>query len=190
MLLLSGLATVLLVQQVFAAWAAHLVISPASLARDPKVVAESSRAAQAAQIARGVTVRPAPEGRVSIVFKAAEDKGETGKGYFLMVSKKRLPASALELRSALRSTNNRSYTRASVGKIVPEGFDEVRPLQPIQSNGESVIEIVLDRETASRSYVVWDFRSIYEKGALIMDGGLWLTYDLPAFVDASLKLGR
>ena len=184
-LLLLCLATMLLGQQVFAAWAAHLIISPASLVRDPKGAAGDRFIAEAAQLARGVTVRPAGKGRVSIVLRATEDKGEMGKGYYLMVSKKRLAPDALQLRSALGSTNRLILSGGGgTRKTVPEGFVEVRPLQPFRRNGDSVVEVVLDREVALRSYVVWDFRAFYEQpGAIIMDGGLWLTYDLPAFVE-------
>jgi hypothetical protein len=176
----------LLCQQVFAMWAAHLVISPASLAPGAQEPKGGRFTAEAAKLARGVTVQPAADGRVCIVLKGSEQQGETGKAYYLMVSKKRLPSDALQLRSALRSTHQGFEGRGGgKRKTTPEGFAEVRPLQPVQRNGESMIEVVLDRATALRSYVVWDFRAIYEKGAMITDGGLWLTYDLPAFVEGA-----
>ena len=56
-----------------------------------------------------------------------------------------------------------------------------------QRNVTNIIEVVIEREKAMRSYIVWDFTAIYERGAVVRDGGLWLTYDIPAFVEARDK---
>ncbi len=189
--LLTCLFAVLSGQQAFAVWAQHLIVSPASLVRDSKSAEGDYWAEKAAALARGVTVRPHARGKVIIVLGAGTDHSEeTGKGYYLIVSKQRLAQKDLNLRSAFSSPDRMPFGADNTGSsnAVPEGFVEVHPLKPLQRSGESVIEVVLDREVALRSYVVWDFHEIYAPRAtpmIILDGGLWLTYDLPAFVEAA-----
>lgn len=187
--LLLWLSVAVLCQRAFAQWAAHLVVSPPSVEREPKAGAGYRFSAEAAHLARRVAVSTAADGRVTFAIEPAADPVETGKKYYLVVSKKRLPANALELRRVLQSSNAlaRQDGRAIMRKGKVEGFDEVRPLQPIDRNGTSVIEVVVDRDQALRSYLVWDHEGIYERGAMVMDGGIWLTYDIPAFVEASQK---
>ena len=49
------------------------------------------------------------------------------------------------------------------------------------------VEVFLElkREVAMRSYLVYDFKPW--GGAMVMDGGLWITYDLASYVKAALE---
>jgi hypothetical protein len=67
---------------------------------------------------------------------------------------------------------------------IPPGIVKVLPLRPIQRKGKDLIELVLDRETALRSYVVWYYEGIFEGDVHIYDGDGTRTYDIPAFVEA------
>jgi hypothetical protein len=187
-LLLFCLGVVMLSERAFAPWAAHLVISPASVMAAPKDAADARFTAEAAAFARGVTVFAIPKERVTVAIEAEADEGTMGRGYFLVVSKKRLAGDALELRQVLASVSDNA--RARRPNRVAEGFDEVRPLQPIHWKGKTVVAVILEREKALRSYVVWDYKVIYEHGGVLADGGLWLTYDIPAFLEASEKAKR
>ncbi len=55
-------------------------------------------------------------------------------------------------------------------------IEEIRLLPPSDESG--VVELTLEPGVAARAYITWDF----ENGHMVMDGGLWLTYDIPAFV--------
>jgi len=182
---LTLLLSVLVSHQAFAAWAAHLVVSPASLGSAPKTGASAAFATQAAELARGVTVQPAAKDRLHITLKGTEETKTVGKNFFLIVSKRRLASDALELSTVLGATDGliSEGGKLKLRKSIPEGFVEVRPLDPTERNGENIIGVELDRETALRSYIVYDHQSVYETGLFPMDGGLCLTYDLPAFVE-------
>lgn len=191
-LLLAGLVACGLGPTLLAAWAAHLVISPASKAAK----ADDRFAREAAELARAVSVTPISKAQVLVTIKEPTDEGPSGKGYFLVVCKKRLAADALELRSVLsgwKHANERRIPAVAAAleqrgledPIAAKGVTEVRPLSVVTRGGERRVEVVLDRAHALRSYIVWDFRVFYEKTAAVMDGGLWVTYDVPAFVEAA-----
>jgi hypothetical protein len=187
-LLLFCLGLVMLSQRAFAPWAAHLVISPASLLPPPKDSPEARFHAKAAAFARGVTAFALPKGFVTVAIEAEADEGKMGRDYYLIVSKKRLAGDALDLREALGSVNEN--VPQDWRDRFSKDFEVVRPLQRMQWKGKTVVAFILEREKALRSYVVWDYKMIYQDGGMLLDGGFWLTYDVPAFVEASEKPER
>ena len=105
------------------------------------------------------------------------EKASDPKGYFLVTATERQPADALNFRKPMINWASTRYH--------PEGFELIRPLEAHESEAGTGIFINLEKETALRSYIVYDFKPW--GGALIMDGGLWITYDLPSFVDELSK---
>ncbi len=187
----------LLTPQLFAPWAAHLVITPAAKITPAGAAKPRDRHAEtAAELARAVSVAPGPGGQITITIDNAKDGGPNGKGYYLVLCKKRRAGDELDLRPVLQSWKRRNSSDPAVNAAVTKalakaamgdslaGIVEVRPLQPVQRNGSSIVEVALDRNAAMTSYFTWDFKVIYDRGAMIMDGGLWVTYDLPVFIEA------
>lgn len=66
-------------------------------------------------------------------------------------------------------------------------IQNIQPIDPDDGNSDDWIEVRLELDIGIRSYVVWDYTDIYEKGAVIMDGGPWTTYDIPSYIEAVLK---
>lgn len=56
-------------------------------------------------------------------------------------------------------------------------------LQHLEVSKDGRIFFELPADKAPRVYVIWDFAAIIEHGAMLMDGGLYLTIDIPAYVD-------
>lgn len=57
----------------------------------------------------------------------------------------------------------------------------IERLDAHESDAGTGIFINLETETALRSYIVFDHGPW--GGAVVMDGGFWITFDLPSFVD-------
>jgi hypothetical protein len=170
----------------FAAWAKHAVVNP-------ETVAEYEPYAPSVSII--------PKSQVRIALPQSSHQGDTNKGYFLIICTNRLLTEDLDLRSALQIWKYYSLIRTNAENTnvwIREHYDrlritELRHVDPIveirpipaeeYAKPDEPIEILLDIDIAKRSYVAWDFMFIYEQGGCVMDGGLWLTYDIPAFVE-------
>lgn len=178
-----------LVPHSFAFWAEHLVIAPESANLD-RINTFSGFREEAARRAQGVTVseRTNTQVRISLELLGAS-RLDSDKAYYLVTMKKRLSNDALDLRSILANRSlHRSFAQLQPNWPVnrtahPDPVAELRRLRPSTQGGTNNIEVVLEQDRALRSYIIWDFPCICESGALVMDGGLWITYDLPAFVE-------
>lgn len=178
------LVVLALTQEGFAPWAAHRVISPVSSPSELKPGPVSRFDYGSGSLARAVSVSDAGESRLKISVALDRDPRESSKGYYIVIGKTRFPTNGLDFRPVLESWRKKSFTQKEPTKV-----EEIRPLQPSAKGGTNVVEIVLERKEAMKSYIVWDFKILYESDGYvqIMDGGLWLTYDLPAFVEAYEK---
>ena len=174
-----------LTDNAFAMWAKHAVVAPAT------VEAYESYAPLVSRLSSS---------KVRIVLPKSSEPGEWAKGYFLIVCTNRLSTEELNLRFALGQwkqddkirafmTNANDALRAQFNQNKNRyyNFDSIVEIRPITADEYALpdesIEIVLDLDIAKKSYVVWDFIFIYGHGSAVMDGGLWLTYDIPAFID-------
>lgn len=117
------------------------------------------------------------------------------QGYFLITAKKRLARNELEFRMSMsrwkshsesveKGLDYRSRTEARWREFYADvdRFEEMRLLKRESREGAWGAFVELDRETALRSYIFYDF--LPWGGSGIRDGGLWLTYDLPSLVEA------
>jgi len=154
-------------------WAQHLVVSPSDI---------NSNTMAYRRLALGVFVCQTATSQIKItiadVYGGYGDPGGSGKAYFLVTTKKRLPGNQLDLR---RLVGIWTWPWSK------QGIKKIRHLRPSEKNGIYEIEIVLAPSTAMRSYVVWDFTVIMERRGSVFDGGEWITYDIPAFVEASQR---
>ena len=132
------------------------------------------------------------------------------KGFFLITAKEPLPEEELEFRLVMMSWKNEQELRERYKQMVKQGMAETEEelIQKYFSNAvqpdslvakiehiqtiEFVVEeevqrsvIPLPLDVAQRSYLVYDFKPW--GGALVRDGGLWATYDLPSYVKAYLE---
>ena len=125
--------------------------------------------------------------------------GSPQKGYFLITTTIRRGQDALDFRTALSSwkrhlAGKELHEKAKQQgitlppKYVPkslEGIESISRIQPSIVDGHHAIAVQLTPEIAMRSYIAYDFIFLYESGGAVMDGGLWLTYDLPALTEAA-----
>ncbi len=166
----------------FAVWARHDVVT-----------AET----EGVQLPFRLKLSDAEPGKVELYFPLTKQARKDHKGYFLIIAKKALPADQLEFRSEMLAWDSLSKLRNMEGyeQLAPELkagshgklalLEEVRPLPVQKKDGAYEIFLMLDLEVARRSYIVYDFKPW--GGGMVLDGGLWLTYDLPSFVDALEK---
>ncbi|GEM_PF-2863209 len=143
-----------------------------------------------------ITVRRSPEdGGLVEIFIPAEKPGKRKmtKGYFLITATQRLPKESLQFRSEMIVWPSHRENRERMEQF-PElkeklnfpgerlGVIEDIVPQDVKEHGERIgVRIVIPREQAMRSYIVYDFKPW--GGGMVADGGLWLTYDLPTFVE-------
>ena len=131
------------------------------------------------------------------------------KGYFLLTAKEPFAEDDLEFRSVMMSWSHylerrellETWRKKAKGpeekQSVQERLDQLRGSSPGLANVENIQLLDFDRkgdhqvsmvslpkEVALRSYLVYDFKPW--GGAMVMDGGLWLTYDLPSIIRAQL----
>jgi len=164
---------------VFAVWAKHEVVQQG---HDPNVYP--------------ISVRLSPEDRDQVeIFIPAEKpaKAKMTKGYFLVTATKRLPVDALQFRSEMIVWPSHRENRKRMEqfpelkeKMKSPGerlsvIEDIVPLELEKEGSRTGIFLTLPREQAKRSYIVYDFKPW--GGGMVMDGGLWLTYDLPTFVE-------
>lgn len=167
-----------------AAWARHgLVTWSTRSTKYPVVVDETGKGS-----------------RVRIFVPVKNDESELG--YFVIRTKERLPVDQLEFRSSMNRWRRyeemlkagRDYRRnADPARKLDwenfyadvERFESMKRVEPETRDGAHGIFLDLSREEAVRTYLVHDF--LPWGGSMVRDGGLWLTYDLPSFVE---QLGR
>lgn len=168
----------------FAAWARHGVVSWET---------RSTKYPVAVKVVEG-------KSGVCIFIPVKED--EKDLGYFVVRSKKRLAAGELEFRMAMwrwkslqeslqKARENPHYARlvSSTGDRSRSGefladverFESMERVEPETRDGARGIFLDLAKEEAMRTYLVYDF--LPWGGVGVRDGGLWLTYDLPSFVE-------
>ena len=154
----------------------------------------------------GVSILPAVDDikKLDIVLAPAacsipKDNEPPPKGYFLIKTTTRRGQDALNFRMALsswkehlagreRHENAKQQGIALPPQYVPkslEGIESISRLQPSIVDGQPAIAVQLTPEIAMRSYIVYDFIFLYESGGFVVDGGLWLTYDLPSLTEAA-----
>ncbi len=179
--LVTFLVVLALTQEGFAPWAAHRVISARSIPSESKTVPPSEFDEVTALLDRAVSVSGAGESKLRIGVAVKGDQLEPNKGYYLVIGKTRFAADALDFRHSVQFWGKKSFAEKEHATI-----QDIRPLQVSKKGGTNLVEIVLERKEAMRSYIVWDFKIIFESDGWVRinDGGLWLTYDLPAFVEA------
>lgn len=160
-----------------AAWASHGIINEAN-----------------SSVRYPISVRQSDDKKKVRIFLPAG--AETQLGHCLIVAKKRLPREELEFRMSMnrwkryaeflaegidyrsgRGLNDWSEFYADVDR-----FEEMKLLKPESRDGVRGIFLELDKDTALRAYIVYDF--LPWGGSGIRDGGLWLTYDVPSIVEA------
>jgi hypothetical protein len=99
------------------------------------------------------------------------------------LSKEHPPEQVDKIVKSLRDQPQNNPVRDFVTKNMEEWKKtrKIEDLQPaeVQEDGKIVLE--LDPDKATRSYIIWDFAAIVEEGAIVMDGGLYLTIDIPAY---------
>ncbi len=182
--------TVLAVQDASAQWAAHGIID----AGNPRTTYPVALA-----LSENKT-----KVRVFIPVKNGEDQSNR-KGYFVIQAKKRLPRKELEFRVSMdRWTQYQEMLKKGRDYRVGadparkadwerfysdvERFEKMARIEPETRDGVHGIFLELDIATALATYVVHDF--LPWGGAMVRDGGLWLTYDIPSFVDALMAEGK
>lgn len=181
---------VLAVQVASAQWAAHWVIDTVNRpTTHPVALALTGNTSKV---------------RVFIPVTNGEDQSSR-KGYFVIKAKKRLPRKELEFRMSMdRWTQHQemlkkgrdyrvgadSARRADWERFYSdvERFEEMARIEPETRDGVHGIVLELDIDAALRTYVVHDF--LPWGGGGVRDGGLWLTYDIPSFVDSLLAKGK
>jgi hypothetical protein len=163
----------------FAAWAAHWVIHSDSDSEDFKII-----------------VKPVPQTRevtISIFQKDNNKKllERDSKGFFLITTAERMPADSLNFRrlmfkwgqylKAKEQNRSKAYLETLHQRFHP--LEHAKNLEPQEAEGGLVISFTLNSDVALRSYVVYDF---YPWGsAVVLDGGLWITFDIPSFVESA-----
>jgi hypothetical protein len=168
----------------FAAWARHDVVSWDTRSTKYPVAVEETT------------------GKSFVRIFVPVKEGEKDLGYFVIRSKKRLGAEELEFRMSMtrwksheeRLQKARENPRYAVPVIFAndrtrreefladvERFESMERVEPETRDGARGIFLDLTREEAMRTYLVYDF--LPWGGAGVRDGGLWLTYDLPSFVE-------
>lgn len=135
--------------------------------------------------------------RVFIPVNSGEDP-KYGQGYFVIQGKKRLPRNELEFRMSMsrwkmyqemlkKGSDDRVGAYSSQFKDFYDDidrFEKMARIEPEKRDGVHGIFLELEMDAALRTYIVYDF--LPWGGAHVRDGGLWLTYDIPSFVDALL----
>lgn len=124
------------------------------------------------------------------------------KGFFVIKARKRLPRMDLELRMSMNRWK-RYQEMLKEGRDYREGgfsaqwkdfyadvdrFERIACIEPETHDGVYGIFLDLEIADALRTYVVHDFLPWGGEG--VRDGGLWLTYDIPTFVDTLLAKGK
>jgi hypothetical protein len=134
------------------------------------------------------------EDKATIAVYIPATKGESGKGYFLIRTTERRLADKLDFRSSMgewgryqefiKTTKSAPYFNDFVKKFYSDMalFEEITLLEPKTLKGIQGIFLNLNKKEALRTYIVYDFLPM--GGSHVMDGGLWLTYDIPSFVSA------
>ena len=185
-----ALGVVLFAQGIPAQWAAHGII-------------EAGNRPTTHPVALALTENKAKV-RVFIPVNSGEDQ-RNRKGYFIIQAKKRLPRKELEFRMSMDRwplyqemlKKGRDYRvgadparRADWKGFYDdvERFETMARIEPETRDGVHGIFLELDIDAALRTYIVHDF--LPWGGASVRDGGLWLTYDIPSFVDALLAKGK
>ena len=159
----------------YAVWAKHVIVDPENGLK---------------QFPLRMTVSKQETGNVIIRIPADKSPADNPKGYFLVTAVSPLPAEQLEFRSAMLLWHHHTERRDEWRQRHPDHkipmpdaiqhIKDIRPLEVSQAGDRYEVHVQLDRETASRSYIVYDFKPM--GGGLVMDGGYWITYDLPAFL--------
>lgn len=205
-LLLLCVVALLFAPEIFAGWARHVVVSTAAIKPAPglKVFTENE-----SELARAVSVVQFGKAEVKITISQFV-KDEPDKGYFLVTNKQRMAKDGLDFRHPVYDWHMRESTRGYLARLrearleattkeeiarldrvfadarpKADTIEAFRPLKLLDKDGDRVLEIVLDEKIAMRSYLVWDFKFLFERASVVSDGGLTLTYDLPAFIEAS-----
>ncbi|MFZ4780121.1 MAG: hypothetical protein ACOYM3_32600 [Terrimicrobiaceae bacterium] len=189
--LLVALGIGLAVQDASAPWAAHGIIE----AGNPRTTYPVALALRENKT----------KVRVFIPVRNGEDQKD-GLGYFVIQAKKRLPRSELEFRVSMerwkryqemlkKGRDYRVIDSDPARKVEwnlfysdVERFENMARIEPETRDGVHGIFLELDIDAALRTYVVHDF--LPWGGGGVRDGGLWLTYDVPSFVDALLAKGK
>ncbi len=143
--------------------------------------------------------------RVKVFLPVRENMASFG--YFVITTKERFPKDKLDFRMSMSRWRNfqesleRTKNHPSIAERIsyemrnPEGlshhlralyedvqrFEEMHRVEPQTRGGVHGIFLELDKEVALRTYLVYDF--LPWGGSHIRDGGLWLTYDLPSFLE-------
>jgi hypothetical protein len=163
----------------FAAWAAHWVIHPDSGSEDFRIIVKP--------------VHQTKEVTITIFQKDDSKKlfERDSKGFFLITTAERMPADSLNFRRLMfswgRYLEAKEENRSK--KIIETLHERLHPLEhakhlePQEVEGEPVISFTLSSDVALRSYVVYDFYPW--GGSLVRDGGLWITFDIPSFVESA-----
>ena len=138
--------------------------------------------------------------RIFVPVNNVEDP-KYGKGYFVVQAKKRLPKKELEFRMSMSRwkmyqemlKKGRDYRVGAIPiwKLFyddVERFEKMARIEPETRDGAHGIFLELEMDAALRTYVVNDFLPWGGEG--VRDGGLWLTYDIPSFVDALVTRGK
>jgi len=167
---------------VLAVWAEHEVV-------------QAGEGQDALQLSVKVSEENQKEVEIFLPFEKPK-KRKMSKGYFLIIATERLPKESLEFRSEMIVWPSHLESRKQIEKF-PELKAQMKPLQgkvqkiehiePLvwEKRGEQKgIFVTLTREQAMRSYLVYDFKPW--GGGMVMDGGLWVTYDLPTFVEKTV----
>ena len=182
--------TVLAVQDASAQWAAHGIIE----AGNPRTTYPVALALRENKT----------KVRVFIPVRNGEDQKD-GLGYFVIQAKKRLTTKELEFRMSMdRWTQYQEMLKKGRDYRVGadparkadwerfysdvERFEKMARIEPETRDGVHGIFLELDIDAALATYVVHDF--LPWGGAMVRDGGLWLTYDIPSFVDTLLAKGK
>ena len=165
---LLSLSLLLLGARVHAVWAKHDVLRPDTLTE---------------YAGHAPTLTRLPDGKIHIHLPPSPQKP---KVYQLVVCKAPRAADKLDFRydSGLWKLRTPELRALQPDEARLADIEDIRLLASSDESG--AVELTLPPEVAARAYITWDFGN----GYLVMDGGLWLTYDLPAFVEALPKLGN
>ena len=121
-----------------------------------------------------------------------KERPESHKGYFLVTTREPLPEDSMELRLAMNFWMNSMKGANLQSKDMPALkenksvllIQRVELLELKKHGDHFMVDVLIPSELGSRSYLVFDFKP--HGGARVMDGGLWLTYDLPSIIRAQL----
>lgn len=164
----------------FAPWAAHFILTYESGEKPALEILESS-------------IEPDV---LYVLFPVPERWDLEHKGFYVLTAQEPLKKEDLELRvkfagwGHLQDKKSDSpqlkKMRAKWRKERAEetGIENAYPIEPRKVGGRYEVFLKIPHEHAHRSYIVYDHKVIFDKAAAVMDGGRWVTIDLPSFVKA------